>query len=147
MKIHKMLISVTALFFLMSFGHAQINTNPGGGPNPYKSISQICPNLGNEIEVYKNIFIDEVKKQKPQINKNEFFSLIEELYIQETIKALPKSGDLIFVKCTNDQIESLKIILAAYKDAIKVDETCKEYFEKTKDIEFLEKYIQLYERK
>jgi hypothetical protein len=126
---------------------AQVNTNPGGGPNPYKSISQICPTLGNEIEVFKNVFIDDVKKQKPQIRENEFFSLVEELYIQETIKALPKAGDVSFVKCTNEQIESLKTILGAYKDAIKFDETCKEYFGKTKDIEFLEKYIQLYERK
>ena len=126
---------------------AQVNTNPGGGPNPYKSIAQICPNVGNEIEVFKNVFIAEVKKQNPKITNNEFFSLIEELYIQETIKALPKAADIALAKCTNEQIESLKVILGSYKDAIKVDETCKEYFQKNNNIDFLEKYIQLYERK
>jgi len=126
---------------------AQINTNPGGGPNPYKSATTSCPNLGAEIEVFKNSFISEIKVKLPKSPRNEFFALVEDLYINETIKAIPKAIDVSVVKCTNDQIEDLKLILKAYQEEIKTDETCKKYFENTNKLIYLEKFIQLYERK
>ncbi len=88
-----------------------------------------------------------MKVKIPKSPRNEFFSLVEDLYINETIKAIPRAIDVSVVKCTNDQIEDLKLILKAYQEEIKTDENCKKYFENTNKLIYLEKFIQLYERK
>jgi hypothetical protein len=121
----------------------------GVGPNQYqpRPAATSCPNLGSEIEVLKNSFISEMKVKIPKSPRNEFFSLVEDLYINETIKAIPRAIDVSVVKCTNDQIEDLKLILKAYQEEIKTDENCKKYFENTNKLIYLEKFIQLYERK
>lgn len=128
---------------------AQINTNPGGGPNGYGEIKTICPNLDPAVYLYERFFIQEMVKRHPSITEGHFFSLLEKINLVESLHSIqvPVQIGQPMIVCNDNDKDSLKIIYDMYKAAMFSDKDCAQHLEFTKKLEIMERLIKPNEKK
>lgn len=127
---------------------AQIDTSPGGGPNGYKEMKGDCANLDPLVRILENSFIQDFKKKNINFKEDNFFSLLEEISIYQSVKSVSTSSQLGIVKlsCHQDDVEDLKKIRDMYQAATIGDEKCLKYLKDFHRLELLERVIKLNEK-
>lgn len=135
------------LLTISSLALAQIHTNGGGGPDGEGDLSdKICTFIDSLATAEEKKFVESY--QLKYSSYDDFTKLLQKIDVNKTIQILnsPKSLGKSSVECNEDNIVMLKGIQKVYhygsSDRIK----CREFRDRSKNMELLKKIIDSYDK-